>query len=127
MKRVRLLVKEGCLAALLDVVPTVSADCCYTLNLAERSWSAYRDHYPILKRSGASVRGLLLQRYRIGLILRRLLIQQGDEFAARSRNANLAFADNFLSTEASPVELLVGTAVRPERRALEGDACEQSA
>jgi len=25
-----------------------------------------------------------------GLILRRLLIQQGDEFAARSRNANLA-------------------------------------
>jgi len=91
----------------------------YGLNLAERSASACRDDHPILKRSGASVRGLLLQRCRIGRILRRLLIQQGDEFAARSRNANLALADNLLSTEASPIELLVRTAVRPERRALE--------
>src|SRR6266581_8712321 len=39
-------------AALLAVVPTVSAECPCALNLAERSSSAHRDDYPILKRSG---------------------------------------------------------------------------
>src|SRR6266481_6601128 len=99
----------------------------YALNLAERSADAYRDYYPILKRSGDVPCGLLLQRYRIGLILRRLLIQQGDEFAARSRDADLAFADNLLSTEASAIELFVRTAVRPKRRALQRNAGEQAA
>ena len=70
---------------------------------------------------------LFFQGYGIGLILRRLLIQQGDEFAPGSGNPNFAFADNLLGAEASAIELFVRTAVRPERRALERDAGEQSA
>src|SRR5258708_26895620 len=70
-------------------------------------------------------RGLFLQRYGIGLILRRLLIQQGYEFAAGSGDANLAFADDLLGSQISAIQLFVCTAVRPERRALERDTCEQ--
>ena len=43
--------------------------------------------------------GLFLQRYGIGLILRRLLIQRRDQFAAQCRNTNLAFADDLLGAE----------------------------
>src|SRR5438132_3186027 len=85
-----------------------------------RSSSACGDDNPILKRSRAVLRGgLLLQRYGIGLILRRLLIQQCDEFADRSRNAHLAYADNLLGNQILAIEFLVRTAVRPERRALQ--------
>jgi len=73
-----------------------------------------------LVRNSCLLGGLFLQRYGIGFVLGRLLVQQGDSFAARGGMAGLTLSDNLLSLMLRHT-FLVGAAVRPKRRTLERD------
>src|SRR6266446_5491426 len=66
-------------------------------------------------REGACSLQLFFERSWIGQILRRLLIEQANEFLGRGRNGDGALANNSLRFNFLVVDPFVGVVVRPER------------
>src|SRR5215510_3137581 len=68
-----------------------------------------------------------LQRFRLGLVMGRSMIERGNHQLPGTWRSGSALAHDFARGNLAPVDLLIGAVVLPKRRAFERDASEEPA